>query len=186
MIKIKKILNKIRDVFFQFLSTGLCLVLFISCGSYTHESYRPKIKSVLAVTEAGDTISVPYKDFIRDRYDSYPRFNYNNNWYWNNWMYDNNWRLNQWWIYSNNGWNNSIFNTYPARRRNGTPVQPRIKVNPKPRPNTPPRTRPRVDQPRTRISTPRGSNSTRTQTTPNVQTRTNVGRSSSGKSRNNQ
>jgi hypothetical protein len=165
----------------------ILLLLTIGCGSYTTVSYRPKIKSILAVTEAGDTISVPYKDFIRDKHDIYTRFNYNNNWYGNSWRYNNNWGWNQQWLYPNSGWNNSIFNTYPARRRDGTPVQPKIKVNPKPRPkprpNTPPITRPRVEQPRTRMSIPRGSNQTRTRTIPNTQTRTNSGRSSSGGNR---
>lgn len=174
-----KFLKQLRNAFFQFLSTGLCLILFISCGSYTYESYRPKIKSVLAVTEAGDTISVPYKNFVKERYEHYPRYQWNNNWYWNNWMYDR-WRWNQWGLYPNTIWDNNIYYTNPSPRTN------RPLVKPKPRPNTPPRTRPRVDQPRTRISTPRGSNSNRTRTTPNIQTRTNVGRGSSGKSRNNQ
>jgi hypothetical protein len=55
------------------------------------------------------------------------------------------------------------------------------KVNPKVKPK--PTTRPRIDNPRTRISTPRGSNQNRTRTTPNVQIRNNVGRNSSGGNR---
>ena len=155
----------------------LLLFLTIGCGSYTTTSYRPQIKSILAVTEVGDTISVPYKDFIRDRYDTYTRFNYNNNWYWNNWRYDNNWRWNQWWLYPNNRWNNN-FNNYNS----GTNI-PYIKYNPKVKPKRRPTTQPRINNPRTRISTPRGSNQTRTRTTPNVQTRTNSGRNSSGGNR---
>ena len=168
----------------------ILLLLTIGCGSYTTTSYRPKIQSILAITEVGDTISVPYRDFIRDKHDTYTRFNYNNNWYWNNWRYDNNWRWNQWWLYSNNGWGNNYYNY-----NSGSNI-PYVKYEQKPKPVLTP-TRPKIDKPRVRINNPRGSNSnyrttspqrnstpSRTQTTPNVQTRTNVGRSSNGGRRN--
>ena len=74
----------------------LCLVssiLFISCGSYQHSSYE--IKSLLAITEAGDTIAVSIKDFERNKYDSYTKFRYNDAWYYNSWRYDFNWRWQQ-------------------------------------------------------------------------------------------
>ena len=61
---------------------AIILLSLYSCGSYTLQTNKGyEIKSILAVTEAGDTISVPYKDFLRERYDNYTRFNYNNNWY---------------------------------------------------------------------------------------------------------
>jgi len=169
----------------------LCLItsiLFISCGSYQHSSY--KVKSVLAITEAGDTIAVPIREFERNKYDSYTRFNYNNNWYWNNWRYDFNWRWQQpffsypdiYW------WNNDLRNTVPSRGYR-TPVRPKVK----------PKTRPRVDNPRPRvpINTPRGSRSyVRPNNNPNrnnnanpprqIQSRTNIGRTNTGRSRKNQ
>ncbi len=157
--------------------------LIIGCGSYQHTSYHPKIKSLLAITETGDTVSVSMREFERQKYDTYTRFNYNNNWYWNNWRYDFNWGWNQWWYNQPNRywWNNDLRYTNPSR---GYRAPSRPKVKPKNRPATPrPRVpRPRVEQPRTR-TTPRSTPPTRTRTTPNVQTRTNVGRRSSGGSR---
>ena len=179
-----KILKQIRAAFFQFLSTGLCLVLLISCGSYTHTSYRPKIKSLLAITETGDTVSVSMREFERQKYDTYTRFNYNNNWYWNNWRYDFNWGWNQWWYNQPNRywWSNDLRYTNPSRGYS-TPSRPKVKPKTRPRVTQPrPQPRPRVN-PKTRQSTPRGYNPSRARTTPNVQTRTNVGRGSSGGSR---
>ena len=142
--------------------------LVIGCGSYTHTSYRPKIKSLLAITETGDTVSVSVRDFETQKYNTYTRFNYNNNWYWNNWRYNNMWNTNQWWYNQpNRYWGNDYI-------RYTTPVKPRVKPKYIPKPVN----RPRIDRPRTRVTPP-----TRTRTTPNVQTRTNVGRSSSGGSR---
>ena len=59
---------------------AIILLSLYSCGSYKLQTTNKgsKIKSILAVTQAGDTIAVPYKDFIRERYDNYTRFNYNN------------------------------------------------------------------------------------------------------------
>ena len=145
--------------------------LTIGCGSYTHTSYRPKIKSLLAITETGDTVSVSMREFESQKYNTYTRFNYNNSWYWNNWRYDNNWRWN-YWMYSQ-----------PNRYDNGgiiyTPIRPVVKPQP-----TPPK-RPRIKNERVRVNTPRGSNNTpsRIRTTPNVIQRSNGGRSSSGGSR---
>ncbi len=90
------------------------IVLFtffiVSCGTYTTSSYRPKIKSLLAITETGDTVSVSMREFEKQKYDTYTRFNYNNNWYWNNWRYDFNWGWNQWWYSQPNRywWNNDL------------------------------------------------------------------------------
>ena len=145
--------------------------LTIGCGSYTHTSYRPKIKSLLAITETGDTVSVSMREFESQKYNTYTRFNYNNSWYWNNWRYDNNWRWN-YWMYSQ-----------PNRYDNGgiiyTPIRPVVKPQP-----IPPK-RPRIKNERVRVNTPRGSNNTpsRIRTTPNVIQRSNGGRSSSGGSR---
>ena len=178
----------------------LCLVsiLFISCGSYQHSSY--KIKSVLAITEAGDTIAVPIKDFERNKYDSYTRFNYNNNWYWNNWRYDFNWRWQQP-FFSYPGiywWDNNLRNTVPSRGYR-TPSRPKVQPKRRPRVNNPNLPRRPKPQPRTRSYNqgPRGGRSynspSRTpNTTRNVQPQRqvrsnyNTGRSNSKGSRPNQ
>ena len=147
----------------------------VSCGSYQHSSYR--VKSVLAVTEKGDTIAVPLREFERQKYDTYTRFQWNNNWYWNNWRYDFNWGWNPWFFsYPNRyWWNNNLRYSNPSRGYRA-PYRPQTqpRVRPRPRVNQPrPQSRPRVNPPRT-------------QTTPNVQTRVNVGRGSAGGRRNNQ
>ena len=153
----------------------VCLILQ-SCGSYTYESYRPTIKSLLAITEAGDTVSVSMREFERQKYDTYTRFNYNDSWYWNNWRYTNSLRGFE---YPNGFWNNYGFNSYnwnnyrPSIRPEVKPkTRPRPRVN-VPRPRTPitpnrPRLAPkpprRVNPPttpprRVRPTTRRGSNS---------------------------
>lgn len=169
-------------------------ILVIGCGSYQPTSYRPKIKSLLAITETGDTVSVSMREFERQKYDNYTRFNYNNNWYWNNWRYDFNWRWQQpFFAYPNRyWWYNDLRYTNPSGGYRA-PSRPQVKPKPRPR-NTPPRTRPEFREPRERIrvNTPRGSNNQytprntptpRTRTTPNTQTRTNMGRGSSRSSR---
>ena len=179
-----KVFNQLKTSFFQWLSTGLFVLLFVSCGSFTHTSYR--VESVLAITEKGDTIAVPLREFERQKYDTYTRFNYNNNWYWNNWRYDFNWRWQQpFFAYPNQfWWGNNLRHTNPSR---GYRAPNRPQVKPKAR---------------SRVATPRGSRSnytprqpqriqrntppTRTRTTPNVKTRVNVGRGSTGRRRNNQ
>jgi len=161
----------------------LLSLLIIGCGSYTHESYRPKIKSLLAITETGDTVSVSMREFERQKYDTYTRFNYNNNWYWNNWRYDFNWRWQPYWYNQPNRfwWGNDLRYTNPSRGYRA-PSRPQVK----------PKTRPRTRPERTRVATPRGSRNytpsrnttpSRTRTTPNVIQRNNVGRSSSRGSR---
>jgi len=175
----------------------LLALSILSCGSYTHESYRPKIKSLLAITETGDTVSVSMREFEKQKYDSYTRFNYNNNWYWNNWRYDFNWRWQPYWYsYPNQfWWHNDLRYTNPSR---GYRAPSRPQVKPKNRPRTRPEV-PRTRPERIRVNTPRGSRSnytpippqrvqrnstpSRTRTTPNVIQRTNVGRNSSGGSR---
>lgn len=152
-------------------------LFLVSCGSYQHTSYRPKIKSLLAITETGDTVSVSMREFERQKYDTYTRFNYNNNWYWNNWRYDFNWGWQPWWFAQPNRywWGNNLRYTNPSRGYRA-PSRPKTqpKVRPRPRVNQPrPQPRPRINPPRTR-------------TTPNVQIRTNVGRGSTGGRRNNQ
>ena len=125
-------------------------LLFLSCSTYQHSSY--KVKSVLAITEAGDTVSVPIRQFELNKYDNYTRFNYNNNWYYNSWRYDFNWQWNPGFfsypdIY---WWNNNLRNTVPSRDYR-TPSRPKVQ----------PKRKPRVDnhRPRVPISTPRGSRS---------------------------
>jgi len=149
----------------------LCLItsiLFISCGSYQHSSY--KVKSVLAITEAGDTIAVPIREFERTKYDSYTRFNYNNNWYWNNWRF-NQWNGN-WWIYNNPSWWSFDFyrpNLYVNPNRSHIRIPNRPKRTPRVEPR--PRPRPRIE-PKSYMQGPRGgrsyNNPSRTNTTPNV------------------
>tara|TARA_X000001316_G_scaffold12114_1_gene5614 strand:+ start:1712 stop:2314 length:603 start_codon:yes stop_codon:yes gene_type:complete len=131
---------------------GILFVSLVSCGTYQYSSNGRQFKSILAITEAGDTVSVPYKDFVRERYDFYPRYQWNNSWYWNNWMYDR-WGYNQWW-YWNNNWR---INTYVVPR--STPVRP--KVNPRPRQSV--RERIRVNQGRrneTNTTNPRSTQQT--------------------------
>ena len=176
-----KILNKILLL--------VLLTLTISCGTYTTSSYRPKIKSLLAITEAGDTVSVSMREFEKQKYDTYTRFNYNNSWYWNNWRYDFNWGWNQWWYSQPNRywWNNDLRYTNPSR---GYRAPSRPQVKPKTRPkrvrvNTPRGSRPNYT-PRPPQRVQRNTTPSRTRTTPNVQTRTNVGRGSTGGKRNNQ
>ena len=184
-----KLLKQLRASFFQWLSTGLFVLLLTSCGSFTHTSYR--VESVLAITEKGDTIAVPLREFERQKYDTYTRFNYNNRWYWNNWRYDFNWEWQQpFFAYPNQfWWYNDLRYTNPSR---GYRAPSRPQVKPQTRPQTRPQ-RPRVNiprgsrseyTPRTPQQIQRNTTPTRTQTTPNLQTRTNVGRSSSGGRRN--
>ena len=161
----------------------LLAFLTISSGSYNYSSYR--VKSVLAVTEQGDTIAVPIREFERQKYDTYTRFNWNNQWYWNNWRYNYDWRFNNWWwnsLYWNN--NNIIVprRVYPGPQTQQNPrLRPRInqpRPEPRPRPGInsplppkPPRTK---DGNRPMISRPNIGSNPRVRTTPNVQTRPSV------------
>ena len=74
---------------------SIFFVSLYSCDVYNYNNDN-RVESILAVTEAGDTIAVPYRQFLNDRYTNYTRFNYNNNWYYNNWRYDYSWRYNYW------------------------------------------------------------------------------------------
>jgi hypothetical protein len=126
---------------------ALILLSLYSCGSYTLQTANKgsRIQSILAVTQAGDTVSVPYKDFIRERYDNYTRFNYNNNnWYWNSWGYLNDWRWNNW-SWNNNYWNNTPF-------YNGPRVRQLPKPKTRPRPRTTPGVIPKPKEDRVRIN----------------------------------
>ena len=93
----------------------LLILTLTSCSSYQVNDNR--IASILAVTEKGDTISVPYKQFLNNRYTEYTRFNYNNNWYWNNWRYDWQWRYN-YWYYGQLDYYNNYYNNTPTRSYN--------------------------------------------------------------------
>jgi len=93
----------------------LIVLMLTGCSSYQVNDNR--IASILAVTEKGDTISVPYKKFLNDRYTEYTRFNYNNNWYWNNWRYDWQWRYN-YWYYGQLDYYNNYYNNTPSRNYN--------------------------------------------------------------------
>lgn len=153
----------------------LFLILIIGCGSYTVPLYRPQIKSMLAITETGDTIQVPYKDIIKDRSYDYTRSSYNTSLYWNSWGYNNNYGYNNWWMYSNNNWNSNRTYYNPSIINNSIPIRPKVK--PKRLPRRP------VIQPNSQHTTPRGSNNNTSN--PPTRTRVNIGRSSNGGSRTN-
>ena len=144
---------------------AIILLSLYSCGSYTLQTNKGyNVESILAITEAGDTISVPYSKFVNDRYDNYMRFNFNDAWYWNSWNYNYNWRFNYGsWNYPYYwGWNNR-FNYFSA------PSRPVVK----------PKTRVRVNGPRGRINQPRlnENNSNNIRITPPTQTGSNGRRS---------
>ncbi len=135
----------------------LLLTFFsISCGTYTMSSYHDTVENILAITKSGDTIQVPIREFDRRKnYDYYTRFQWNENWYWNNWFNTGYW--NGYYVprvgYYN--WYGSRWNTTPRYN---------IPSSPSYRSTTPTRVR---------INTPRGSNnnsntSNRVRTTPNV------------------
>jgi len=193
-----KIFNQLKASFFQWLSTGIFALLFVSCISYYPASYRAE--SILAVTKAGDTIQLPISELRRQyNFNTYSdwQFYYGNN----SWYYWSDWRLR---YPSYSIWYNDWYRPYWYQSR--PYVQPQTRYIPR---REVPQTRPNQPQ-RSRVTTPRGSNSTyvprhtpnrpdppivkqsqptpppRTQTTPNVQTRTNVGRESTGRKRNNQ
>ena len=140
----------------------------ISCGTYTMTSYYGnEVENVLAITKAGDTIQVPIREFNRYKYDNYTRFQWNENWYWNNWLYNNN-------IYG-------YYNFYRPRGfnywnwHNSTPSYGSVnRYIPKSS----------SGQTRVRVNTPRGSNNnnnSRVRTTPNVQNTPSISRGSRGR-----
>lgn len=187
--------NRIMTYFTRSLML-LFVTSLMSCGAYTHSAHRPKIKSVLAITEAGDTIAVPVREFERNKYDSYTRFRYNDNWYWNNWRYDFNWRWNQaFYAYPNIfWWDGDMHNTNFS---NGYRASVRPKDKPKPRRVTPRVPNRPKTEPKSYMQGPRGGRSynnrnSNPNTTRNVQpqrptqSRTNIGRTNTGRSRSNQ
>ena len=174
-----KIFKQLKASFFQWLSTGIFALLFVSCVSYYPTSYRAE--SVLAVTKTGDTIKLPISELRRQyNYNTYSDWQFyygNNSWY--NW---NDWRIQ---YPSYNIWYNNRYTPYRYQAR--PYIQPKTRVVP----------RREVPQTRTRVATPRGARSTppqtrpttprpqqrstqptRTQSTPNVIQRTNTGRGS--------
>ena len=126
---------------------------FISCGTYTMSSYYgDEVENVLAITKSGDTIQVPIHEFDRRKnYDYYTRFQWNENWYWNNWF---NTRYH---------WNGYYYNRPLFVNRNYYTPSYRIPNRPSYKPTSPTRVR---------VNTPRGSNNVvpnnRSRTTPNV------------------
>ena len=85
-----KFLKNLKVAFFQWLSTGLFVLLITSCVSYYPSSYRAE--NVLAVTKAGDTIKLPISELRRQyNYNTYSdwQFYYGNN----SWYYWSDWRL---------------------------------------------------------------------------------------------
>lgn len=182
-----KFLKNLKTAFFQWLSTGFFVLLLSSCSSYTIARYE--VESVLAVTKQGDTIQVPVSELRKQyNYNTYSdwQFYYGNN----NWYLWSDWRL-RYPTYSM--WYNDWYRPYWYRQRRY--VQPKTRYIPR-------REVPQRQPQRPRVATPRGSKPnytprppqrqqrtttpTRTRTTPNVQTRTNVGRGSTGGRRNNQ
>jgi len=68
----------------------LIIITFSSCGTY-NISTSYKIKSILTITEKGDTLAVPVRDFKFRilRQDDPFGYNYNQNWQHRNWNYYN-------------------------------------------------------------------------------------------------
>ena len=64
----------------------LLLATFSSCGTY-NISTSYKIKSILTITEKGDTLAVPVRDFKFRilRQDDPFRYHYRQNWQYRNW-----------------------------------------------------------------------------------------------------
>ena len=159
----------------------ILLILFlltIGCGSYNISSHR--IKSVLALSETGDTIAVPISQFSKFQYENYlPSYN---NIPWNSGYYYNNfgWNRSYQWMWQPNGfWNNYGFNSYNWNNYNPAPrlrVKPRRRIvqnpnntqiphrNLEPRLNNP--TTPRVRS-NTRRGTIISNNNTPRRVTPN-------------------
>tara|TARA_R110002072_G_scaffold151410_4_gene300662 strand:+ start:34394 stop:34777 length:384 start_codon:yes stop_codon:yes gene_type:complete len=67
---------------------ALVFITLSSCGTY-NLSTSYKIKSILTITEKGDTLAVPVRDFKFRilRQDDPFRYNYNQNWQHRNWNY---------------------------------------------------------------------------------------------------
>lgn len=177
MKKLNKFFESIKIAFFEWLSTGLFIVLFTSCISYYPSSYHAE--SILAVTSKGDTIQVPI-DNLRKQYN----FNTYSDWQFyygnNNWYLWSDWRL-RYPTYSL--WYNDWYRPYWYRQR--PYIQPKTRVVPR---REVPQTRPNQPQ-RSRVITPRGSRNTTPQrnitpptikSSPKTQTRTNVGRGRNG------
>jgi hypothetical protein len=180
-----KVFKQLKASFFQWLSTGIFALLFVSCVSYYPTSYRAE--SVLAVTKAGDTIKLPISELRRQyNYNTYSdwQFYYGNN----SWYLWSDWRLRypsyNLWYYD---WYRPFGRTLRYNVQPKTRNVPRYDV-PQTRPNQPPRSRvatPRGERPtppQTRPTAPRpqqrSTQPTRTQSTPNVIQRTNTGRGS--------
>ena len=178
------------------------LILFYlviqSCGSYTFTTNKGyEVKSILAITEVGDTISVPYRQFVKYRDTEFVRYRYNNSWYWNNWRYNDPYFWNQYYNWDNyRYWNQYRVSNNRYIVPNRPSVRPKVKPKTRPK-NPPPRTRPKLREPieRIRVNTPRGSNNQytprntptpRPTSTPNVRIHTNTRRGSTGGRRNNQ
>ena len=135
----------------------LLLITLSSCGSYTFTTERgQEISSILAVTAVGDTVSVPYRQFVKYRDTDFIRYRHNNNWYWNNWRHSDPFFWNQ--VYNWNYYNQWNYQPIPNTRI----VRPRTRVRTTPVPRTrvrqapprPPRRRIDRPQPRVRPSSP--------------------------------
>lgn len=75
----------------------LAASFLVSCGSYS-VTRAPEIRSVLAVTETGDTIAVPISTIQSNKYDYYPRYRIYDPRYIDNWRYNADWGFfNTWW-----------------------------------------------------------------------------------------
>lgn len=174
----------------KFFKIWLCtfVCLFYSCSlQYATKSLDNEPKYILAVTHAGDTVSLPFSQFKYERYNNYIRFQHpaTRSWYFNNWRYShyNNWWLEPWWFSSQWGFNNWI------SPRGDNRVLPRVpdRSNTEPKPRF--RPKPRIN-PKSYQSTPRGYNASprfnsapRVQSTPNVTPRVNAGRGTKSNNR---
>ena len=133
---------------------AIILLSLYSCGSYTYTTNRGyEIKSVLAITEVGDTVSVPYREFVRYRDTDFVRYRFNNNWYWNNWRYNDPYFWNSYYSWNSfgswnwNWWYNDHYYYDIAPR---TSPRPRAQPTPRPKPRTPESPAPREPKPRLR------------------------------------
>jgi hypothetical protein len=159
----------------------LSALLLTSCGSYRIQQRQPQVSTVLAITNEGDTIQVPIREFQRKLTpQDYPGWNF----YWNN----------SWWMYNDWYWNyyqpnprlfTPRYYIYTPRPKVVVPQQPRRTYVPRHvepmRVETPIRgrsnqTQPRVQQPQPRVQQPtrqpqRTQSPIRQQQTPSKTTR---------------
>ena len=115
----------------------ISFVFLVSCGTYNYTINGTKIKSVLAINQAGDTVAVPYREFVKYRDSDFQRYQFNNELNWNRWQYP---------LYNNGLFNPRYngFNNFNPRPRPS--VRPKVQPRPRPKPRVTPK--PRISPPR--------------------------------------